>query len=555
MTSIARDDRRHTGRTTSTSSRSGGPLTGTGTLVRLALRRDRVRLPTWLVGVVGFLTLSAVSVPEVFPTAAERQARGEFARSPVLTIFTGPGYGAHDYTVGAMVANEYLIYGVVALALMSIFLVVRHTRAEEEAGRVELVRSSVVGAHAAPTAALVVAVGANLVVGSATALTLDAAMPELAAPGAWAFGLSMAAAGIVFAAVAAVTAQLTEHSRGAVGLAVAALGVAFVIRAVGDIGDDRVLSWFSPIGWVQSTRPWVDERWWPLLPALLFALVLIAVAYVLASRRDVAAGLLPARPGRARATDRLVHPAGLALRLERTSLGIWAAGLFAFGAAFGSLLGEVEGFLADNPQLQEFFGAAGDATVVDAFLAMVLLLLGLLAGGYTLTVTLRSHRDEQAGLAEPLLATPLSRVRWFGTNLAVAASAGSVVMLAAAAGVGTTAALERGDITWLGELLVAGLAHLPALWLLVGVGAALTGLIPRASALTWAVLLYAAVVGLMGDVLDLPDGVRAGSPFHHVPELPGGEVEPAGLAGLALLAAVLVGLGLAGFRRRDLHTT
>jgi ABC-2 type transport system permease protein len=555
MTTLTSADRLDTVQPISPSRRPAGALTGTGTLVRLALRRDRVRLPAWLVGVVGFLTLSAVSVPEVFPTAAERQARGDFARSPVLTIFTGPGYGTDDYTVGAMVANEYLIYGVVALALMSIFLVVRHTRAEEEAGRVELVRSSVVGAHAAPTAALVVAVGANLAIGSATALTLTAAMPELAAAGAWAFGLSMAAAGIVFAAVAAVTAQLTEHSRGAVGLAVVALGVAFVVRAVGDIGDDRTLSWFSPIGWLQSTRPWVAERWWPLLPALLFALVLAALAYVLASRRDVAAGLLPARPGPARAADPLVHPAGLALRLERTSLGIWAVGLFAFGAAFGSLLGEVEGFLADNPQLQELFGAAGDATVVDAFLTTVLLLLGLLAGGYTLTVTLRAHRDERAGLAEPLLATPLSRVRWAGTNLMVAAVAGSVVMLAAAAGAGTTAATERGDITWLGELLGAGLVHLPALWLLVGVGAALTGLLPRATALSWIVLVYAAVVGLMGDVLDLPDGLRAGSPFHHVPELPGGEVDATALAGLALLAAILIGLGLAGFRRRDLHTT
>ncbi len=555
MTTTSGDDRRHSGKRAPSTRPTAGALAGTGTLVRLVLRRDRVRLPLWLVGVVGFLTVSAVSVPEVYPTAAERQARGEFARSPVLTIFTGPGYGTDDYTVGAMVANEYLIYGVVALALMSIFLVVRHTRAEEEAGRVELVRSSVVGAHAAPTAALVVAVGANLAIGAVTAVTLATAMPELAATGAWAFGLSMAVAGIVFAAVAAVTAQLTEHSRGAVGLAVAALGVAFVVRAVGDIGDDRTWSWLSPIGWVQSTRAWVDERWWPLLPALLLALVLTALAYVLASRRDVAAGLLPARPGPARAANWLTHPAGLTLRLERTALGIWAVGLFAFGAAFGALLGEVEGFLADNPQLQEFFGAAGEAAVLDAFLATVLLLLGLLAGGYTLTVTLRSDRDERAGLAEPLLATALSRVRWAGTNLAVAAGAGSLVMLAAAAGVGTTAAIERGDVSWLGELLIAGLVHLPALWVLVGVGAALTGLIPRATVLSWAVLLYAAVVGLMGDALDLAEGVRALSPFHHVPDLPGGAVQPAGPAGLTVLAAVLVGVGLAGFRRRDVHTT
>lgn len=532
-----------------------GPLAGTAALIRLILRRDRIRIPAWTAGVVGFLTASAASVPDIYPTAAELQARGDFVQSPVLTIFSGPGYGAENYTVGAMVANEYLIYGVGALALMSSFMVVRHTRAEEESGRAELVRAAVVGRHAVLTAALIVATGVNLLIGALTALALATSVAELPAVGSWAFGLSMAAAGTVFATVAGVAAQLTEHARGAIGTAVAALAVSFVLRAAGDMGDDRVLSWASPIGWVQSTRAYVDERWWPLLLPVAFALLLTAAAYALASRRDVTAGLIPPRPGPSHASQRLAHPGGLALRLQRTHLAAWGIGLVAFGSVFGSLVGEVEIFLDEAPELQEFFGAAGNGALVEAFLSTVMLLLSLLATGYALAVALRLRSEESAGRAEPLLATAITRWRWASGHLAVAMGGGAAILLATAAGVGIVAAIQLRDASWVATMLGAGLVHVPAMWLVVGVTVALYGLVPRAAAWGWAVLGYAAVVGLMGDGLDLPEGARVLSPFHHVPELPGDEIGVTPLVVLALATAFLVGIGWAGLRHRDINVT
>lgn len=534
--------------------RGAGSLVGTVALARLALRRDRIRILAWIAGVVGFVTASAASVPEIYPTAAELQARGEFVRNPVLAIFSGPGYGTDDYTVGAMVANEYLIYGVLAVALMSVFMVIRHTRAEEEAGRTELVRAAVVGRHAALTAALAVATAVNLVIGALTAIALSASLPELSTVGSWFFGLSMAAAGIAFAAVAGVGAQLTEHARGAVGIGVAVLGASFVLRAAGDVGDDRALSWVSPIGWVQSSRAYVDERWWPLLLPIAFALLSTAVAYALANRRDVAAGLIPPRPGPARASRRLASPGGLALRLHVPQLAVWGVALVAFGAVFGSLVGEVEDFLAQAPELREVFGADEGGALTDAFLSIVMLLLSLLATGYALAAASRPRAEETAGRAEPLLATAISRWRWVRGHLAVAMIGGAVVLVGTAAGLGIVAAIQLDDGSVVTAMLGAGLARVPAMWLVVGVSVALFGLAPRATALGWAVLGYAAVVGLLGDALDLPDAARAFSPFHHVPELPGGDVDATGLLVLTAAAAGLVLLGRATLRRRDIHT-
>ena len=99
--------------------------------------------------------------------------------------------------------------GAIAVAVLALFLVVRHTRAEEETGRLELLGATVVGRRAPLTAALVVAGGASLAAGAATALGLLAVgMP---AAGSLLMGAGFACLGIAFAAVAGVTAQLVEE--------------------------------------------------------------------------------------------------------------------------------------------------------------------------------------------------------------------------------------------------------------------------------------------------------------------------------------------------------
>ena len=541
--------------------RRRGTLTGSGTLLRLALRRDRVRLPLWILGLTGFLVASAVGLGDVVPDARARATRAELMSSPTIRALRGPGYGLDDYTYGAMIAHELLLFGAVGVALMSLLLLSRHTRAEEEAGRTELLRSGVLGRHAALFAGLGVAVVANLAVAAATTLGLLATIGELDTTGAVVFGLSLAAAGIVFAAVGAVCAQLGEDTRTVNGIAGVVLATAFMVRAIGDAGgvDDRGLSWFSPLGWTQATRPFVDERLWPLALSVGLALALLAVAIMLANRRDLGAGLVPPRPGPATATDALVRPSGLAWRLQRRSLFGWMLGACALGASFGAIIGDIDTFLDQNPQLIDIIGA-GSGRLLDAFLATVMLLIALLATGFALQAAIRLHVEETGGRAEPLLAAALSRTRWAAGHLAVSLVGGSLVACAGGLGLGVAAALDQGDPGLVGSMLAAGAAYSPAIWFTVGLVVAVYGLGAGAVGIGigWLVVAYGTFVGLLAEVLDLPDALRGLSPYHHVPDLAGASIDLAGfgaLGGLTALAVILVGAGLFGLARRDLHTT
>lgn len=529
-------------------------LAGTGPLIRVILRRDRIRLSVWVLAIAGFVLFSVPSLPELYPTEVERQARAGVMENPAAIAFSGPGHGVDDYTIGAMVANELLLYGILGVALMSVFLMVRHTRAEEESTRTELVRAAAVGRHADAAAALVVVVGANVVVGGVTALGLAAALEELSLVGSLTFGMSMAAAGLVFAGAGTLTAQLTEHSRGASGLGAVAIGVAVTVRAAGDMGNGT-LSWLSPIGWSQATRSYVDERWWPLGLSVVLALTLVAMAFGVSARRDVGAGVLRPRRGAPTASVVLTHPAGFVLRLQRGMLIGWGSGVFAFGLVYGTLVSEVQAFVEQNAAMEELLQAAGGTSLLDAWLALVVLLLAVTISGYGIQAAMRLRSEETGGRAEPVLAAGLSRSAWAASHFGVTMAGSAALLVAAMLGVGTTGAISTGDFSLLPRLLGAGLVYVPAVWLIVGLVAALSGLAPRAAGLAWVVFAYSIFVAMLGGFLDLPAWLGNLSPFAHVPALPAVDLRVMPLVVILLGAGVLLAAGVAGIRRRDLTLT
>ncbi|QTJ71080.1 hypothetical protein HYG77_37040 (plasmid) [Rhodococcus sp. ZPP] len=270
-------------------------LRGTATLVRFTLRRDRIKLPAWVLGTAVMTMYFANALKLAYPTPEDIENVASFANTPAAVMMSGPGYGMDAPTREAFLANQYALYLMVATALMNIMLIVRHTRMEEEAGRTELVLAGVVGRLAPLTAAMLTALVANaaLVVVGAAALAGTGVDPA----GSLLLLTGFAALGMVFAAITALTAQVTEHARAATGCSAAVLGAAFLLRGIGDLVGEHgsALSWFSPIAWSQQTRVFVDPRWWPLALSLGFAAVALAAAYGLVSRRDVGAGLVAPR--------------------------------------------------------------------------------------------------------------------------------------------------------------------------------------------------------------------------------------------------------------------
>lgn len=524
-------------------------LAGSGALLRLALRRDRVRISVWSLS-LGLLVLASVpALVDAYPDVAAREARAQLMRNPAAIMLAGPGYGVEDYTLGAMVANELSLTLIVAVAIMSIQSVVRHTRAEEESGRAELVRAAVVGRSATAVAAL----GVTAIADALAALLIWAGLvgSGLAAADSLLLAVSIGVAGLVLGSIALVTVQLTEHARAASGLAMAVLGAAFLARGIGDVLVEHggALSWLSPIAWSQQTRAFVDGRWWPLLLSAGLVLVALGAAHALAVRRDFGAGLIPPRPGRPTAHPALSGPVALATRLAWPSWLAWTIGIVVGGVTFGSLVSSVQDALADNPMLTSVLGGSGDIT--EAVLALFLPYLALAATAYGLTVLQRLRAEEAEGRAELVLAQPVGRVRWFGSTFAVAAVSASLATSIGGVSMGLAADAATGEARWTSTMTAAAVTYLPALLLVLAIGAVLLGAWPRLLAVAWALVAWMTVVMVVGTLVDLPAWARWVSPIDQTPAVPQEAFAAAPPLVMAAAAAALAAAALAAFRRRD----
>jgi len=535
--------------------RQSTALAGAGLLARLAVRRDRIALPASVYVIVALVAGTAYSFRKLYPTAAGRAALAATGQAnPALRFLYGQLDGD---SLGSLTTWRYGIWAGIFTALVAILVVIRHTRGDEEAGRLELMGSAVVGRGAALAAALATAISASVTI----ALLLSVVLPltRLPAAGSAVLGLGIGGCGLAFTGVAGVAAQLTASARAGRGIALGVLGLAFMLRGAGDAagsGSLSWLSWASPLGWIQLARPFASERWWVLALPLATCAAGAGLAFWLASRRDLGAGLLPGRPGRVTASALLRGPFGLAWRLQWGTLAGWVTGYVLIFAASGAAARGIGKLFGTSTALQhEFTRLGGQAAVTDAYLAALMLLAGLVAAAYATSAVLRLHTEETEDRAELVLATATSRIRWALGHISVAV-AGTALLLAAAGvaaglGYGLQVSQPAHQVT---QLLGAAFAQLPASLALAGVATLLYGWWPGGAVPgAWTAVSLAVVIELFGPVLQLSHWVLDISPFTLTPRLPGGTVTTAPLIWLSLAVLAFTTLGLSGLRRRDLE--
>ena len=532
---------------------------GTSKLLRLILRLDRIKLTLWLIGLVTIVAITPFSLRAIIDAEAEAEgvpAEQVLAEQAALLETNGASIalqGPPDSldTYGGRYIFEIGAFTLAIVALMNILLIARHTRAEEESGRAELVRAASVGPWSSITAVSIVAVVTNLILGLGTSAVFiadgqDAARSLL-------YGSTMTLCGLLFAAFALIWVQVFEYGRAATGMSLAGLAVAFAIRAIGDVRGNW-LSLVSPLGWVQATDPFGDIMLWPLAVAVVAIAGAFAIAIFLAARRDVGAGLIEQRPGPATAGPTLGTPIGFAWRLQRTTLLWWTIGAMFMGAIYGSVISAIDDFVEENEAMRdvlEGLGMTGDA-LRDGFITVILSMIALIAMAGVIQSLLRPRSEEVADRAEPVLASAVSRRSWLSSHLVLTALSAPVFMVAAGLGLSITDALVVGQFTDFGDTIVASLTRVPALWAVGGIGVLLYGWARRFTFGVWVIFAGVAVIFLFGELLRLPDQVLNLSPIRHVTHLPGGDQ---GWVSIVVLCTIAAGTAIGGvllFERRDI---
>lgn len=525
-------------------------MIGTATMLAILWRAQRRRLLVWVIATVGCLAFTAIAVAQLYDTPEEIASYGEAVVSDALIAINGHVEGID--TLGGIIQDEFGFIASFLMPLLGLTLVAGMTRREEESGRLEALLAGRIDRPVPVVSALVLVCVAVAVMDVGFVLALVAAGLDFGPSVLYALALGMVT--IVFAAFAAVCAQIAQYSRGVYALGFVAVGLSYILRGVGDV-NDTFWVWLSPLGWLEKTAPFgKDQRWWVLLIPMVVATGLSGLAVVLARRRDLGAALFRQGPGAPAASSWLVRPLGLAMYGQRGSFLGWLVGSVALAAVMGALAQEVVGAILGNPSISEAMGIT-EANAADGFLASTQVYLAIIACGYVVQSlgTLRS--EEAAGRLEPILAGALGRVRWLGAQVLVVTMGLAVMVVVSAVVFGATTALSTGDSGYVSTLLMAGLAYLPAELVIAAIAMLLYGSVPRAFALAWIAFGGVTFIGLLGSGLQFPDWVLNLSPLTHVGKPPVEDIDTTALAWLGLVAALLASAGFVGFRRRRVPQT
>lgn len=524
----------------------------TGNLSRFLLRKDRIRIPIWLLSIAVLTFVVALAFTDLYETAEDRQGIAETMKNPAMEAMVGKAYGIDNYTFGAIMANQMLLFTALAVAIMSILFVVRHTREDEEDGRIELIRSLPTGRLSNLNATVIVVCCVNVLLALIVGFGLYAlGIKSVDLEGSLLYGAVLGVTGVFFTALAAVFAQVSENSRGTIGLSFAVLGVSYLIRAVGDVGGGT-LSWFSPLGWVLSAEIYVNNYWWPIAMTVGASLILFGLAFYLNAIRDLEAGFIPAKPGRKHASSLLQGSIGLSFRIQRTGLIAWAIGMFVLGASYGSIFGDLESFLKDAGMMQELINPAEGSSITDQFIPILMSIMAMISTIPVLMAMLKLMGEEKKGRTEHLLSRAVSRTRLMASSFIIAIITSFIMLSLTGIGLWSagTAVVEDGLV--FGKIYGAAMIYLPAIWVMIGFAVVLIGLAPKFSGVIWAYLFYSFIVVYLGNLLKFPDWMANLSPYGHIPQFPVDDMDYMKVSVLTIIALVLTIVGFIGYNKRDM---
>jgi len=557
----------------------------TGTLVKFIFRRERISTTVWIICILLLTLAVAWEFPNLFGTDEERIMMSQTMNNPAMVAMLGPNYGSDNYTNGAMMSNMMLLFTIVAIAVMNIFLVVKHTRRDEEERRVEVVRSLPVGRLSNLSATMIVAVIINILLALLIGLGLYAMQIEdIELYGSILYGVSCAVSGLLFAAVTAVFCQLASNSRGAIGYSFMFLGVTYLIKCA-EAGHD-IIVYLSPLSFILKTEAYVRNIWWPVSVLLGISILIAAIAFRLNLRRDLGEGIIPAKPGRKNAKKSLLSSFGLSKKLTRNMFIAWFVTMLLFGMSYGSIFGDFGAFMESNDMFRNMLNVTNEELLLNKdiadlteeelaiyqellakqdetsksmlfsielrFVTLLMSIMTILAAVPTLMMLLKTRSEEKKGYNEHLISRTVSRTKLLSCYFIHSIVTSVLMVFAVILGIWSAAYAVMDEPFSFLEVFQSGMIYLPAIWFMVGIGLLLMAYLPRLTGIVWGYLGYSIFAVYLGKLLQLPEWITKLTPFGYVPQIPIDDMNWNNTIILSVIALLFIIVGFIQYKKRDM---
>lgn len=527
-------------------------LKGTRSLIGFMLKQQRMKIIVWLISIVGITLATATAYPDIYPDEEARYGFAITMDNPAMIAMLGPGYEMDAYlaSIGPLFAQEMLLFTVIAVIIMNILLVGRTTRADEEDGRVELIRALSVGRLSYTSASMFVILFVNVLLTIFTSVGLSM-LDGMNVEGAFLYGSILGATGLLFAACTALFAQLAETSRGTMMLSFTFLIISYLIRAIGDVNSE-LLSFISPLGWAVQSEVFADNHWWPVFVLLLLAVVVVCAAFYLNSIRDIGSGFIAPRKGKEHASAFLKTPFGLVVNQNLTNIISWAVALFLLSAAFGAILGDLETYYADLEMMQVFLAGDEAYSMSEQFVTLLMAIMSLISVIPAIMIISKLKSEEKLGRVEHIYSRAVSRSRILGSHVLLAIIVAAFMQSLVAFGLWVAGQTVMEDALTLNTTFASSYVYLPAMWTLIAIAVLFVGAAPKLTIIPWLYVVYCFIILYLEGLLDFPKWMVHFSIFEQIPQIPIDDFSWLPLIVLFLIGMIFVLIGFFGYNKRDI---
>jgi len=516
-------------------------------------KRDWQKILVWVLGLSLF---SGAFVPAFKEISKGQGLIGmyETMQNPAMISMVGPTPIKHaaNYTIGAMYANEMLLFCALFAMIIAALHVISHTRKEEDLGLTELVRSYQVGRQANALAVLLETILINVLLGIVTTgIMVSFGTKSIDFAGASLFSTSIALAGILGAGIGLLLAQIMPSAAGATGASIGLIGILYMVRAGTDVSNLDA-SVFNPLAWTYLTYPFTHNDWLPVLWGVILMVIIAGASFALGGKRDMGAGFLPAAEGRAHASILLRSVPGLLNRLNRGTIISWLVGFAVMGMAYGSIYGDIHTFIDSNPLIKQMFATSGHS-IEESFTSTIMMVMISLVSILPIVIINKLFNEESHERFGQLFATKVSRAKLYWTNFSLALIASVIGILVATASLGGVALASMSHSNMdLGDFLAAGFNFLPSVLFILGLAELCSGWAPRWGKAVYIYLGYSFGLNYFGGILDLPDWFSKTAIQSWLPRLPIDKFDMPTFITITVISCAMIIIGFIGYHRRDM---
>ncbi|MFV0556872.1 MAG: ABC transporter permease [Lactovum sp.] len=519
------------------------------------IRRDRFRLIIWLFSATAFAVVGAGKMG----TFTENPETANFSfvmfQNPAMVAMMGPIMveDVSDFTVGAAFSQAMLLLTAIFCAILSIIYVINRTRKEEDDGIREIFRSFPVGRLSNSAALVIELFFLHLIL----LLTIALSMQLLNIEGLNQLSSSLLFAGILSAQgfmwgiLALICAQIFPDTSTVKVASFSILAILYSVRILYD-GSNQEWGWLNPLSWSYLTKAYVKDNWTALILTLIFSVVLLYLAFILEKNRELNASYIPEWTKKSNLKSNLSSFLALNFRLQRMTIISWLIGVFFLAVVYGSLFGQIDGFIKTNDFFQKMFAISSKDSLIDSFLATILIVISLLIACMALQVVTHMISEEKKGRQEQLYALPLGRLKVYMNYVSLSLFLVFLGELVSASGIWLAQFISLEDTIPFLTIFSASLVWIAPIFLVLSIATFLMAYIPKCTSLSWFFIAYALFNSYIGRLLELPKEFTLIDIFSYMPQLPIDQMDWENFITMLLISLLLFVISFLGYKKRDL---